>query len=293
MDAEAIQSVLEAGTIGEMPYSHWLEQVGRVLSLDNPTWMGKPVSKSLSELGVEALRWESGHSNPDEQRLWQAFLVATLPATLEGSGPTLSLLDEIAVQTCGSFFYFLRGRELWIEYLVAQPEVRDAIEVTMREGTIGELPFPMWFRYNPASTSIEMMSGILAAYGVTAVRWEHDEYERRMGIKWQAYLVATLPLSATVAPPSLPSNGLVSALCIALRQPDGYFITTVRENTVELWASYNIGLPLEEPPGELVIENGLTYISFGTPRARKQRARQLRQGLWRAARDLLKHYARR
>jgi hypothetical protein len=78
---------------------------------------------------------------------------------------------------------------------------------------------------------------------------------------------------------------------MTLRREHNCF-TRVTDSGVEVWVSYKIGLPLEEPPGELIEEDGISYISFATPKARKQRVRKLRRELWRAARDLVKHYTR-
>jgi hypothetical protein len=257
MDARAIYAILQTGKIGEMPFPLWLELTGRIVSLDMPDYPAKPVPQHLSDLGA-AVRWEPGDSNPDPQRLWQAYLVVTLPTLPPYS---LKLIHDIAVEVCGSYYYSLKDNELWIEYLVARPDVRDEIEKALVEGKIGELPFPMWFRYFPASTSIENIANVLAAYGVTAARWEADKYENSLGTHWQAYLVATLPISSSVSPPSLPSERLVSAIGMALRSPD--HVTTYATNTaVEMWVSYSIELPLGNPPGRLVHEDGLTYVSF-------------------------------
>ncbi|HEX8221388.1 MAG TPA: hypothetical protein VF914_19525 [Chloroflexia bacterium] len=281
MDAASIQTVLEAGKIGEMPFSEWVEQMGKAFALDAPGWMGRPVATSLSALGATAVRWEPGDSNPDEQRLWQAYLVVTLPASASAPGPSLKLIHDIAVESCGSYFYTLRAGEVWIEYLLARREVRDAIELALEGGRIGELPFPKWFRYHPASTNIKIMAQALAARGVTAVRWEEDENERRWGINWQAYLVVTLPKSSSVSPPSLPSERLVREVAVILRQTEHYF-TRVTASAVEVWLSYSIKLPLEDAPGELIEENGITYISFDTPKARRASARARRRALWQA-----------
>ncbi len=186
-----------------MPFPEWVEQVGGVLTLDALAYMGRPIPKRLSELGVVAVRWEPGQTNTDEQKLWRAYLVVTLPESFTSSPPSLKLMDDIAVETCRSYFYTLKGRELWIEYVVARPSVRDAIEVALETGKIGELPFPMYFRYYPASTTIKIMAYTLAARGVTSARWETDGYQS--GVVWQSYLVVTLPKSSSVSPPSLPS----------------------------------------------------------------------------------------
>lgn len=289
MDAESIHAVLEAGRIGEMPYARWLEEAweGTLNGLPLMRKMRKPLSENLSERGVVAMRWVPGDSNPDPQRLWQAYLVVTLPepsvsASASAVSPySLKLVHDIAVELCGSYFYSLKGRELWIEYLVAKPEIRDAIEATMMAGKIGELPFPRWFRYHPASTNIKLISHLLAAKGVASVRWERDEDKARSGVFWQAYLVATLPMSSSVSPPSLPSERLVCKLRMKIPDYD-YYYTAVTETGVELWFSFTMKLPLEDPPGEVIVEDGISYISYGTPRARKARARVRRRELWRA-----------
>jgi hypothetical protein len=275
MNATTIHAILGAGRIGDMPFPRWLELSGRIVTLDMPDYPAKPVPQELSELGIAAIRWEPGDSNPDEERLSQAYLVVTLPTEPPYS---LRLMHDIAVEACGSCYYSLRGNELWIEYLVARPEVRDKIERALMEGKIGDLPFPKWFEYYPASTSIQNMANVLAALGATAVRWEADEYVRRMGTHWQAYLVATLPVSSFVSPPSLPSDRLVSSIGMALRSPD-HITTYATETAVEVWVSYSTEPPLGDPPGRLVHEDGLTYISFAhsdTPTWTKH----LRRSLW-------------
>lgn len=255
MDARTIQEVLRAGMIGEMPFPAWLEQVGKVLPLDEPAYMGQPVPLQLAELEITGLRWEPGNNSPDPGRLWQAYLVVTLPERSVNSSaktPSLKLVHDIAVEACGSFFYILNGDELWIEYLVARPRVRDAIEKSLEEGKIGELPFPEWFQHNPASTSIGMMANELGARGVTAVRWEQDSWQRqsaKAGISWRSYLVVSLPMSATVSPPSLPSDRLVRSIAMTLRRTHSY-TTEVAESGVELWAEFEVKLPLAEPPGK-------------------------------------------
>jgi hypothetical protein len=285
MDAVTIQSILEGGKIGEMPFSRWLGQAF-MGPLNEPGYMLKTMPNNLSEMGVIAVRWELGDSNPDPQRLWQAYLVITLPEPSASPAPSrmspysLKLVHDIAVEICGSYFYFLRGQELWIEYLVARPEVRDAIEAAMEAGKIGELPFPMWFRYHPASTSLKLIAGILAAYGVASVRWERDEFRAKWG-DWQAYLVATLTLSSSVSPPSLRSDRLLHKLVMKI-PAHGFYTTEVTETGVELWVSFTMSLPLEEPPGELIIEDGISYISYATPKARRARARARRRALWQA-----------
>lgn len=281
IDAEAIHAVLAAGTIGEMPFPAWLEQMGAVLSLNEPRYIGRPVPRSLAELCVAGVRWEPGDTtNPDPQRLWQSFLVTTLPTEPPYS---LKLIHDIAVEACGSCYYSLRGNELWIEYLVARPDVRDEIERALVEGKIGELPFPMWFRYYPASTSIENMADVLAALGVTAVRWEKDEYENRLGRQWQAYLVATLPVSSSVSPPSLPSERLVSQIGMTLRMPN-HVTTDVTDTAVEVWVSYSMKLPLGDPPGVLIERDGITYVSYSPDDmpARKNRLRQALKQIFRS-----------
>ena len=255
MDTRTIEEILRAGMIGEMPFPAWLEQVGKVLPLDEPAYMGKPVPLQLAELGITGLRWEPGNNNPDPGRLGQAYLVVTLPersANSSAKTPSLKLVHDIAVEACGSFFYFTKGDELWIEYLVARPHVRDAIEKSLEAGKLGELPFPEWFRNNPASTSIRMMANELGARGVTAVRWEQDSWQRQLaeaGISWRSYLVVALPMSATVAPPSLPSDRLVSSIAMTLRRTHSY-TAEVTESGVELWAEFEVKLPLTQLPGK-------------------------------------------
>jgi hypothetical protein len=281
VDTEAIQTVLEAGTIGDMPFPMWLEQA---FFLDEPA---EKIAKRLSDLGVMAVRWEPGESNSDPQRLWQAHLVVTLPNQPETPVPSavptfpLKLVHDIAVEICGSYFYSLKGRELWIEYLVAHADVRDAIVSTMEAGKIGNMPFLMWFRYHPASTNIKTIAGVLAAHGVAAVRWERDEFWHTSGVVWQAYLVATLPMSSSVSPPSLPSDRLLHKLVLKIPSCANYD-TRVTESGVELWISFKISLPLEDPPGEIVVEDGISYLSFAGPAARRARARARRRELWRA-----------
>jgi hypothetical protein len=282
VDTRSIQVVLEGGRIGDLPFPVWLGQA--FVLLDEP--VGE-IAKKLSDLGVVSVRWEPGNSNPDPQRLWQAYLVVTLPEPSASSTPSavspysFKLVHDIAVEICRSYFYAVKGQELWIEYLVAHLDVRKAIESTMETGKIGDMPFPTWFRYHPASTNINIIAGILAAHGVASVRWERDEYWHISGAVWQAYLVATLPMSSSVSPPSLPSDRLLHKLVLKIPACE-YYDTRVTEIGVELWISFKIGLPLEDPPGEIVVEDGISYLSFAGLAARRARARARRRELWRA-----------
>jgi hypothetical protein len=282
MDAEAIQAVLEEGKIGGMPFPEWVEQIGKSFALDSPQYRGRPPAECLASLGVVDVRWEPGENNPDKQRLWQAYLVVTLPEAATETQPSLKLIHDIAVEACGSYFYFLRGQELWIEYLVAHPEIRAEIELALEMGRTGELPFPMWLRYIAASTDVKVIACTLAARGVTAVRWEQDKYQIVPGVNSQSYLVLTLPGSPTIAPPSLPSERFVRAIVMLLRQSCGNSSTQVTDTGVELWVSFSMKLPLEEPLREEIERDGITFASFITSKAKIARARARRRALWHA-----------
>jgi hypothetical protein len=235
LDPTIIQSQLEAGMIGRLSFPDWLIQVGR--APEDTT----DIAKTMAENGVVELRWEPGEGSLAEQRLWQAYLVISLSTP---TIPPLKMIHDIVVEKCGASFYFLKGRELWVEYLVAKPEARATIASILEAGMIGEMPYPTWLQYIEALTNIWIISGKLAALGVVSVRWERSEFALRCG-RWQAYLVITLPMSSSSSAPALPSYRLLSRIAIALRNNHD-FDQRATEYGMELWVSFEMDLPLDD-----------------------------------------------
>jgi hypothetical protein len=268
LNAKVVQVVLESGTIGEMPFPLWLEHVGGNIRGDDFPRM----SAMLAELGVEALRWEPGEERPGGQPLSQAYLVITFPSL-----SSLDLVHTVAVEICRSHFYYRRGKELWVEYLIARPEIRALIKAKLEEGKIGDMPFQKWLEYDYCQLSLQGMANHLAVEGVVSVRWEESEIERRWlgSVRWHSYLVVTLPASASVSPPTLPSFALVDRIATTLRSRSSLLVQ-VTESAVELRALYHLDLPLDNRAKNLL---GIAATEPATPRRNTKKVISLVQML--------------
>lgn len=269
MDVAAIEEVLAAGKLGEIPFPEFLEDFGPAIDLSD--WeqlftssyreqLSKPLSARLTEVGVLAARWEPVGRKPEDPRLWQAYLVLTLSPSAASS---LKLVHDIAVTMCMSFFYGLKGKELWIEYQVASSEAISSMQAILEQGKIGEMPFSTWLEYDYAREGVWQIVRALGVAGVSSVRWEETEWDRKYlrHVHWQSYVVATLPMSDFASPHGMPSDGLVYAVAGALRHPYKYVLKAT-DSGVEVWVPFTVNLPLNGRALELLEAKGISTLGL-------------------------------
>jgi hypothetical protein len=122
MDHQSIESILEEGRIGEMPFGVYLRDIGA--ATDIPV-----MAEALAELGVTKVRWEQSQVAPGEWRVWKSYLVVTLPT--DSASPALppDLIYTLACELRNPYTYIVKGSELWVPYLV---EVNESTRQRMR-----------------------------------------------------------------------------------------------------------------------------------------------------------------
>src|SRR5947208_3074005 len=88
MDTTAIQSILESGKIGDVPFAVWLRYKGASTDVQH-------IACVLAEKGVLSMRWEQDKLDARQGRRWQSFLVLSLPVLTSTEEPSLSAQQDV------------------------------------------------------------------------------------------------------------------------------------------------------------------------------------------------------